>query len=387
MTENAILTFVYDRRRRSNNTTEGVIELRVYLDRKQKYITTGVKVLPKHWKNGLVVNRLDAGEINVQLDKVKVRVRRILNEMAEKGELSLNSLQDRIVEQTRVKETFIEYAEKRAEERSFGKREGTKKHYDTFLAWFKKWGKIQLFSDVTATNIMRMDADLHQTGMKDVSIYSNYHKFLKSFVIDAAADGLIKGNPYQKLNISRGSEGNIQRFLLPEEFRKIERCQPATESLCRVKDLFIFQTYTCLSYIDLVAFDFNTVKNFHGTKIYSGKRVKTGVEFSFVLLKPAIDILKKYDYKLPIICGEDYNRYLKIIAATAGIDKPISSHWARHTGATLLLNDGSVPIKIISRILGHSTTRETEKIYAKLLDSTIVEVMNNYDARMAANKK
>ena len=74
-----------------------------------------------------------------------------------------------------------------------------------------------------------------------------------------------------------------------------------------------------------------------------------------------------------------YNEYLKIVAQTAGIDKPVSSHWARHTGATLLLNEG-VPMQIVSKICGHSSTKITEQVYAKLLDETVVDAISKLQA-------
>ena len=62
----------------------------------------------------------------------------------------------------------------------------------------------------------------------------------------------------------------------------------------------------------------------------------------------------------------------------AGINKPVSSHWARHTGATMLLNSG-VEMEIVSKVLGHSSTRMTRQIYAKLLDETVADAMSKVD--------
>ena len=97
--------------------------------------------------------------------------------------------------------------------------------------------------------------------------------------------------------------------------------------------------------------------------------------FTIPLLKPALDILHKYNNKLPLISNVKYNAYLKVVAQYAGIDKPITTHWARHTGATLMLNEG-IPMNIISMICGHSNIKITESVYAKLLDETIVEAMS-----------
>jgi integrase len=100
-----------------------------------------------------------------------------------------------------------------------------------------------------------------------------------------------------------------------------------------------------------------------------------------VLLKPALEILKRYKNKLPIISNVKYNLYLKAAVKYAKIDKEVTTHWARHTGATLLLNEGNVPMHIVQHILGHATIRETERTYAKVLDRSIIESMVDYQRK------
>lgn len=84
-----------------------------------------------------------------------------------------------------------------------------------------------------------------------------------------------------------------------------------------------------------------------------------------------MEILSKYEGKLPLISNVRYNKYIKEVCAVAGITKPVTTHWARHTGATLLLNAG-VPIEVVSKICGHSSIKMTENIYAKMLPKTVV---------------
>ena len=146
--------------------------------------------------------------------------------------------------------------------------------------------------------------------------------------------------------------------------------------------MFVFQTYTCLSYVDLAAFDPKKIVMVKGKKVYVEKRGKTKQTFTIPLLSPALEILKKYNNKLPIISNVKYNEYLKVVAQAAGIDKPLSSHWARHTGATLLLNEGGVDMKIIARICGHSSTRITEKVYAATVDDTVVDALTEAEEKM-----
>ena len=73
--------------------------------------------------------------------------------------------------------------------------------------------------------------------------------------------------------------------------------------------------------------------------------------------------------------------YLKAVAAIAEVSKPISSHWARHTGATILLNAG-VPMDIVARVLGHSNSEITRKVYAKLLDETVAREMLRIESQI-----
>ncbi len=178
------------------------------------------------------------------------------------------------------------------------------------------------------------------------------------------------------------SKGGIGKYLSPQEFVKVRDMDLPTESLQRVRDLFVFQTYTCLSYVDLNSFDVEKIEKVKGMKVYIGTRAKTSQTFTIPLLKPALAILKKYNNCLPLISNVKYNEYLKVVAQNAGIDKPVSSHWARHTGATLLLNSGDVPMNIVQHILGHASQRMTEQVYAKRLDESIVDAMAKIDGKI-----
>lgn len=67
---------------------------------------------------------------------------------------------------------------------------------------------------------------------------------------------------------------------------------------------------------------------------------------------------------LPTI--EGCNKALRHWVEKAGIDKHITWHCGRHTFATLLLSKGA-NIKVVSKLLGHSTLRFTEK-YVRAVD-------------------
>lgn len=366
------IKFVFDRKKKASEDKEGIIEIRISYDYKKKYISTGIKVLPSQWRKEMVVNHPDSRNLNKVLNRKLGEIREELLEMMEDGVINISSISDNIQKKNEPKISFLDFCKKRAEIRKYGKSKDNQERYDRFLRFFQTWNVIKAFEDITASNIILLDK--HLGKMKENSKWYNYHRFLNSFIIDAVNEGLLKRNPYKEINIGKGNSEGIDKYLTPEEFERIKNVELPTDSLRRVRDIFVFQTYTCLSYSDLRDFDVSNIQEVNGMKVYTGNRNKTGERFTIPLLQPALHLIYIYKGKLPVISNVKYNYYLKIIAQAAGIDKPVSTHWARHTGATMLLNEG-IDMQIVSKICGHSSIRMTEKIYAKLLDETVVNAI------------
>lgn len=377
---------VFDRNKRASRTKEGALEIRLTQDRRAKYYNTGIRLLPHHWHLGQVVGRPDAHQVQQQLDAIMQRVRQTVATMIEEDVCTLDKLVARLRQQERGELSFIEFAMERARIRSYGKTRDSKERYERFIKFLFSWGKIERFSDITDTVVLEMDALLVSRKMKPYSRWNNYHRFLNSFILDAIDAGYMTRNPYRWLHIEKEkSNGGLGKYLTPEEFHRIEQLETSIPHLARVRDLFIFQTYTCLSYTDLASFDASQIQTINGQPVYSGERGKTGKRFTFLIRRPAMAILKRYGHRLPIISNVKYNEYLKALALMGGIDKPLSSHWARHTGATLLLNEGKVDMEIVAKILGHSSTKITRQVYAKLLDETVVEAMSKMEKKKNPN--
>lgn len=378
---------IFDRQKRASGTKEGAIELRITYNRVQKHATTGVRILPKQWKNGRIVNRLDALELQQALDMFVLHARKVINDLMERGELDMNTIvgviggkQKKQATGNVLEKMFLDdYFKERATIRMYGRAKDSRERYERFLRWFDSWGVMVTFEDITEANILKMDEALTSRGMKPYSKWNNYHRFLNSFILDAIEEGYMRKNPYKGIHIKKEkSSGGIGKYLTREEFSRIENLEPPTDFLRHARDLFVFQTYTCLSYTDLADFDVSKIKEINGKRMYVGNRGKTNQEFVFLLLKPALRVLENYNGRLPIMSNQKYNDCLKVLAVMAGINKPVSSHWARHTGATMLLNSG-VNMEIVSKVLGHSSTKITREVYAKLLDDTVADAMARFE--------
>lgn len=381
-----ILTLIYDRKGHATAKKPSVVELRISAGKVRKYISTGVKVYPKEWKEGSVIGRKDWKELNDQLQLVKRKCSEIVTRMMEDGSLDLNAVPNILKDELYQSDTFIAYAQELAERKYRTISSGTRRQYELLFKFLDQWRGLRYFSDITERTILKMDDELSKKGLKDCTKW-NYHKLVKSFIEQAVGDGIVKRNPYSRLDIRRGRENGLTRYLTPDEFHRFETCVIPTESLRRVRDLFVFQAYTAMGYSDLADFDYSKCTEVDGMKVYTANRVKTDKPFMFVILKPALAILQRYGYQLPIISNVKYNLYLKAAVEYAKIDKPVSSHWARHTGATLLINEGKLPMHIVQHILGHATIKETERTYAKVMDETIIEAMKGYDERNVLTKK
>ncbi|MDD6896377.1 MAG: tyrosine-type recombinase/integrase [Prevotellaceae bacterium] len=376
-----VIAYIYNRYGKASATKDAVIELRIAYNNRQKYLSTGIRLYPREWHRGRVVNRLDATILNKTLDKLMTEVREIIYNMIDEGNIDIFSIPSRLAAKKKKAMTFLEYYAEKAENRKHGISVTAQGRYDLVLNTLKEFGKIIIFSDLIEKNIIAFDKFLINKGIMATSRFHNYHKFVKRFILEAQREGLIKINPYDTVRLDRGDYDNsIDKCLTLEEVKKLQ-VVTMEERLERVRDLFVFQCYTCLSYSDLAKFNIKKIEEYDGMKYYAGRRGKTKVRFTIPMLQPALDILEKYNNKLPIISNVKYNSYLKEVAVAAGIEKHLTTHWARHTGATLLLNAG-VPIEVVSKVCGHSNTQITQKIYAKMLSKTIVEEVTKREEKL-----
>jgi site-specific recombinase XerD len=108
-----------------------------------------------------------------------------------------------------------------------------------------------------------------------------------------------------------------------------------------------------------------------GRQIIQFARQKGDAPFTIPFLPQARMILEKYDGNIPVVSNQKMNDYLKDVAKTVGINKHLTTHVGRKTAGTYLLNH-DVPIEVVSKILGHKSVTTTEKIYAVLLQETIL---------------
>jgi integrase len=178
------------------------------------------------------------------------------------------------------------------------------------------------------------------------------------------------------ISVDRGEEPEREHLTDAEiaAWLNTKQTMPCLEA---VRLRFIVQMGTGLSFSDLMEKDFTSCENFNGQTVLVDKRLKTKQGFFSVILPFAVEVLKKWDWKIPAISNVDYNRYLDKVAINCGIRKHITSHVARHTYACYCLRHG-VRIEAVKRALGHKKL-ETTQIYARLADMDVLEAFKKSD--------
>ena len=149
-----------------------------------------------------------------------------------------------------------------------------------------------------------------------------------------------------------------------------------------LRDIFVFASFTALSFVDIKELSNNQIVEVNGEKWIISKRHKTGVPFQVKLLDIPLQIIERYKafqennlvlrYKafqennlvFPNLNYWSICKRMGKMIKECGITKKISFHCSRHGFATLTLSKG-MPIESVSRILGH-TNIETTQIYAKI---------------------
>lgn len=373
------LRFVFDRKKVATKEKKGLVQIEVCSERKRKWIGTGVKVYADQWDDKRKVTaRPDSLDLNMKLDLMMSNILEYVNSLIRrKVPFDFESF-DVFLKNSSESDSFIDFIVRRTDERK-DRAEGTIKHYRTLVKALEDFGRINYFHDLTRSNITMFDDYLRSKDIKDTTVYG-YHKNMKAYINEAIRFGIISENPYVGLKINRG-KSDKRKYLTYEEMRRMERCCITDPSVNRVRDLFLFQCYTGLAYSDLYKFDFASDVERRGNKfIIADRRVKTNEDYFIVLLSPAMDILKKYDFDLPVISNQKYNDYLKVAASFAKIDKNLTTHCARHTFAVFALNNG-VPMEVVSKMLGHTNIKTTQ-IYAKVLNTEVEKGFDVLERKM-----
>lgn len=368
--EELVVKYVFDKNKRMTKEIPGLLQIMIRKKGTAKaiYVSTGIHLYAGQFteENGFTcINHPNASLITRKAHKAFADIEAFV--MSGKCE-TLDDVRSWLGKGSTDSHSFIQFALGVLAEKD------RKYHAIKMHQWVIRKAEesgIKSFGDLTYENVCKFDALIRKTATVDESAYKR-HILLRMYIDEGIKRGKLQKNPYDTFSMPKRKTKDAV-FLTEEEMEKVKKYMPINDKLKAVKDLFVFQMYTGLAYIDMSFFSREYVSELDGVKVIRSNRTKTDESFISLLLPEAEIIAEKYDYKLPVISNQKYNEYLKLLAAGAGVNKKMTTHTARHSYATFLLNKG-VPIESVSRALGHSNVKQTQH-YARMLGKKVVDDM------------
>lgn len=223
--------------------------------------------------------------------------------------------------------------------------------------------------------------------MKPKTVHEHLYR-LKKMTMRAVSQGTLRRDPYCRLHPELPKRKS--RHLKLEDLKTLMSTQIDKPNLQRVRDWFIFSTFTGLAYADLKRLSVNDIMQAEdGSWWIHINRKKTDTPSVIKLLDVPLRIIEKYRHerqgdkvfnlytrrsliKLTRELGEEYGFYLTF-------------HKARHNFGTHMTLSLGVPLETVSKMMGH-TNITTTQIYAQVTDKKVDEDMKRLKEVTAGQK-
>ena len=223
--------------------------------------------------------------------------------------------------------------------------------------------------------------------MKPKTVHEHLYR-LKKMTMRAVSQGTLRRDPYCRLHPELPKRKS--RHLKLEDLKTLMSTQIDKPNLQRVRDWFIFSTFTGLAYADLKRLSVNDITQAKdGSWWIHIKRQKTDTPSVIKLLDVPLRIIEKYKHERQ---GDKvFNLYTReyLIRLTRELGEEygfyLTFHKARHNFGTHMTLSLGVPLETVSKMMGH-TNITTTQIYAQVTDKKVDEDMKRLKEVTAGQK-
>ena len=223
--------------------------------------------------------------------------------------------------------------------------------------------------------------------MKPKTVHEHLYR-LKKMTMRAVSQGTLRRDPYCRLHPELPKRKS--RHLKLEDLKTLMSTQIDKPNLQRVRDWFIFSTFTGLAYTDLKRLSVNDITQAEdGSWWIHIKRQKTDTPSVIKLLDVPLRIIEKYKHERQ---GDKvFNLYTReyLIRLTRELGEEygfyLTFHKARHNFGTHMTLSLGVPLETVSKMMGH-TNITTTQIYAQVTDKKVDEDMKRLKEVTAGQK-
>lgn len=336
-----------------------------------------IRAIPKFWARGRASSKHpDAPQINARIDGIAQRAMRLHGEYLEAGEIPakavyvLDILGRGEVPQAggffEDYERYIRYCEGRTSKAFAYAQRLTMRRVKEFERWR---GLPTAYGSINKTWGSEFAAWLteHRKGKHASYNTGNKHlKMLKMFLNHATLEGWNTATFYKQIKITEKrnafpvalTEAEV-RALWALKAEDVDHLHPV-ERKCVLdsRDWFVLATQTALRFSDWDPDRIDTVRADGGGKNFRLYQKKTVNPVEVPLSDLAERVLARHGGIMPRpLTPAPVLKHIAVLCKLAGIKKPVTTHTARRTFATLQEAAG-VPRSIIMRITGHRTERD-----------------------------
>lgn len=365
------------------------VKVQVVFRRKQKYYSTGKELSKENWEKLLKAKSKLMIEIRSDVESSFSIVKQQINELIQKGEFSIESLNIRLGRQ--MKDSNLHNAFKlKMKELKDNEQASTYLSYQSALNSLENFGGTSIpLESITVDWLKRCERFWLSEG-KSYSSISIYFRALKCILNRALRDGILKESSFpfgkNKYEIPEGCGRKLALNL--SEIKKVMSYQDGTDDIEEFRDLWVF-SYLCngINFMDLLFLKYSNIVDGeicfvrsktsrtakHSKEIRAvitpemgniiqrwGNAKLTSETFIFKYAKGTENAFERIRLVRRIVTK--CNRRLKKIAQGTGLAQ-LTTYTARHSFATVLKRAGA-KTSYISESLGHSNLAVTENYLA-----------------------
>ncbi|MBR9859966.1 site-specific integrase [bacterium] len=381
---NQATAIIYLDQNRPKQNGKCSIKIKVTYNRKRKYYSTGLDATSKEFEQALFGKRKtnEQKELKVKSEYFENKANDVIKTLAV---FSFDAFQEMYLDHRNTTDSVSFAFDKYIENLRLENRLKTADSYHNAKVSLSKYKSDLSFAEVTPSFLKKYENWMMTKG-KSISTVGIYLRSLRTVYNSQSINTKVYPFGKGKNKYTIPTSKNIKKALTLDEIGKIYNYEsPPLSAKDKAKDYWLF-LYLCNG---MNVKDFCLLKwsNINGNML-TYRRAKTkrsrreSKQISVALKPETLRIIEKWGmlsinkeaYIFPHINNnmdaeqrkyvywsvtKSINKHMKQIASEVGINKEVTTYFARHSFATILKRSGTT-IEMISELLGHSSVGVTE---------------------------
>ena len=381
------------------------VKIKVTYNRKRKYYSTGIDLKPTDFDQILFGQRKtnEQKEINKKILYFENKASDVIKDLQI---FSFDAFQEKFLENRNTANSVSFAFDKYIDELKLENRLGTASSYECAKSSISQFRSDLTFAEITP-NFLKKYQKWMTDNDRSISTVGIYLRSLRAVYNEQKIDK--SAYPFGKGKYTIPTSKNTKKALTLDEIGKIYNFDaPRNSAIEMAKDYWIFMYLSngmnvkdlCLlkwKNIDGNILTYRRAKTERSNKEQKTITVALKADSLAIIKKWSVPSLNKNAYIFPHFTNKTdavqmrkigkqltkkINKYVKKIAIADGINKTVTTYYARHSFATVLKRSG-VQTEMISELLGHSSMSVTESY----LDSFENEQIQDKTDSLIAFKK